>query len=87
MLSANLREAIERGMRRQRHSDFYYKLSEVTEKVYMYTESHQARVPAFERSFKERRRQKQLEELKRWKKEQMRERRHRTDKVGRATQH
>ena len=85
MLSPNLQLAIERSMRRQRHSDFYYKLSDLTQKVYMYTESYAARVPAFERLFKERQRQKHLEEVKKWKREQLREKRQREkNAAGRA---
>ena len=57
-------------MRRQKHTDFYYKLHDMTSKVYLYTSSFAHRVPFYEKSFREKQRMQKLDELRRWKKQQ-----------------
>ena len=40
-------------MRRQKHSDFYYKLNELTERLYLFTSGYDARVPVYEQGFRQ----------------------------------
>ena len=53
-LHHNTQKIVEDSMRRQKHSDFYYKLNELTLRLHMLTETFHARVPNFEKSFKRR---------------------------------
>ena len=48
----NVRSAIEKTLRRQKHSDFYYKLNDLCSKVYMYNETYSGRLPFYEKAFK-----------------------------------
>ena len=59
-LPENARLAVESGMRRQKHSDFYYRLKELTERLYLFTAEYDKRVPVFEQAY----RKKQAEEKK-----------------------
>ena len=60
-LPENARIAVENRLRRQKHSDFYYKLKELTERLYLFTAEANGRVPVFEQAY----RRKQAEERRR----------------------
>ena len=45
---------VEGSMRRQKHSDFYYKLNELTHKLHVFTDNFKPRVPKYELAFKKR---------------------------------
>ena len=58
-------------MRRQKHSDFYYKLNELTHKLHVFTDNFKPRVPNYELAFKKRQLEKQKQEYLTYKKAQV----------------
>ena len=46
-LGENVRNIVEKSMRKQRHSDFYYKLNALTERLYAFTDNFNPRVPKY----------------------------------------
>ena len=53
-MSDNAKKVVEASMRRQKHSDFYYKLNELTHKLHVFTDNFKPRVPKYELAFKKR---------------------------------
>ena len=50
-LPENVRNAIDIGKRNKKHSDFYYKLSDLTQKIQVYKKVFYSKTPKYEKHF------------------------------------
>ena len=52
-LPEKLRNLVINSIKREKHSTFYYKLDELTKRIYMFQSDKEKRVPAYERIFRD----------------------------------
>ena len=61
LLPESVRKAIDIAQKKQRHSDFYYRLETLNDKIYIFRSIYYTNMPSFQRAFMEKKR-KALEE-------------------------
>ena len=61
-LTPNLKRIVEESKRKQKHSDFYYKLCDVANKVHVFTDTFHTRIPNFEKKWRDKIVGKEVEE-------------------------